>query len=122
MWVLFSFQTIFSKTGLTGIKNAAQKRIDEALHQMHFQCESIRSDAKEVQASLFEKWVAFCLIMIMVALPCLLIASKDLEKELSLEIVMMPFTVAWGLLMLVQIYTWYRINKYYQRVKTLHLT
>ena len=23
LWVLFSFQTIFSKTGLTGIKNAA---------------------------------------------------------------------------------------------------
>ena len=46
----------------------------------------------------------------------------DFEKELSLEIVMMPFTVAWGLLVLVQIYTWYRINKYYKRVKTLHLT
>ena len=23
LWVLFSFQTIFSKTGLTGIRNAA---------------------------------------------------------------------------------------------------
>ena len=32
LWVLFSFQTIFSKTGLTGIRNASQKRIDEALH------------------------------------------------------------------------------------------
>ena len=51
--------------------------------------------------------------MIMISLPCLLIASRDFEKELSLEILMLPFTVAWGLLILVQIYTWYRVNKYY---------
>ena len=60
--------------------------------------------------------------MVMIALPSLLIVSKDFEKSLSLEILILPFTVAWGLLMIVQIYTWYRINKYYQRVKTLHLT
>lgn len=89
---------------------------------MHFQCESIRSDAKEVQASLFEKWVAFSLLTVMIALPSLLIASVDFEKKLSLEILMLPTTVAWGLLVFVQIYTWYRINKYYKRVKTLHLT
>lgn len=60
--------------------------------------------------------------MVMIALPTLLIISQDFEKKLSLQIVMIPFTVAWGLLMLVQVYTWYRINKYYKRVKTLHLT
>lgn len=32
LWVLISFQTMFSKTGLTGLRNAGQKRIDEALH------------------------------------------------------------------------------------------
>ena len=48
LWVLFSFHTFFSKTGLTGFRNAAQKRIDDALHAMHFQCESIRSDSKDV--------------------------------------------------------------------------
>ena len=58
----------------------------------------------------------------MIGLPALLIISKDFEKKLSLGILMLPITVAWGLLMIVQFYTWYRINKYYKRVKTLHLT
>ena len=89
---------------------------------MHFQCESIRSDSKEVQASLFEKWVAFCLLLVMIGLPSLLIVSIDFEKKLSLQILILPVTVSWGLLMIVQLYTWYRINKYYKRVKTLHLT
>ena len=45
--------------------------------------------------------------------PLCRVASRDFEKELSLEILMMPFTMAWGMLILVQIYTWYRVNKYY---------
>ena len=36
LWVLISFQTMFSKTGITGIRNAGKRHIDEALHQMHF--------------------------------------------------------------------------------------
>lgn len=89
---------------------------------MHFQCESIRRDSKEVQVSIFEKWVYLSLVMVMIALPALLIISLDFEKKLSLQILMLPVTVAWGFLMLAQIYAWYRINKYYKRVITLHLT
>ena len=88
LWVLFSFQTIFSKTGLTGIRNASQKRIDEALHAMHFQCESIRRDSKEVQVTLFEKWVASSLVLVVISLPALMVVSHDLKYELSLQILM----------------------------------
>ena len=77
LWVLFSFQTIFSKTGLTGIRNAAQRRIDEALHQMHFQSESIRRDSKEVQVSIFEKWLVVSLILVLIGLPVLLVLKHD---------------------------------------------
>ena len=122
LWVLFSFQTIFSKTGLTGLKNSSQRRIDEALHHMHYQCESIRRDSREVQVSIFQRWLAFSLVMVLICLPILLVLKHDFEKSLTMEIVLLPCTIAWGLLLLAQIYAWYRIRKYYKRVTTLHLT
>ena len=72
--------------------------------------------------SIFEKWVYLSLVMVMIALPALLIISLDFEKKLGLKILMLPVTISWGFLMLAQIYAWYRINKYYKRVITLHLT
>ena len=122
LWVLFSFQTIFSKAGLTAIRNASQKRIDEALHPMHYQCESLRRDSKEAVVSIFEKWLVGSLVIVLLAFPVLLVLKYDLDKELSLPILMIPFTIAWGLLIVAQIYAWYRINKYFRRVVTLHLT
>lgn len=72
--------------------------------------------------SIFEKWLIVCLVLVFLALPTLLVISKDMGKEMSLQMIMIPITIAWGLLVLAQLYAWYRIRKYYRRVKTLHLT
>ena len=89
---------------------------------MHFQCESLRSDSKEVQVNIFERWLTISLILVFIGGPCLLIASQDFDQKLSQQILMLPITVSWGLLMLAQLYAWYRINKYHKRVIRLHLT
>jgi len=52
----------------------------------------------------------------------LLVLKHDFKKDLSLQIVIMPFTIAWGFLLLAQLYAWYRVFKYYKRVIRLHLT
>ena len=67
---------------------------------MHFQCESIRRDSKEVQVTIFEKWVVSCLVLVMIALPTLLVISIDFEQNLSVQVIMLPLTVSWGLLVL----------------------
>ena len=67
---------------------------------MHFQCESIRRDSKEVQVTIFEKWVVSCLVLVMIALPTLLVISIDFEQNLSVQVLMLPLTVSWGLLVL----------------------
>ena len=60
--------------------------------------------------------------MVFLGLPTLVVAKRDFNKDISHQVIMMPMTVAWGLLILAQIYAWYRVNKYFKRVKTLHLT
>ena len=48
VWVIHSFHQILSKTGLTGLRNNQLQRVDQALYKMHYQCESLLSDCKEV--------------------------------------------------------------------------
>jgi hypothetical protein len=60
--------------------------------------------------------------MVLVGLPTLLVVSSDFDKKLSLKALMIPITTAWGLLIVAQIYAWYRACAYHKRVITLHLT
>ena len=72
--------------------------------------------------SIFEKWLTISLVIVMIGGPCLLIAKVDFDKEIGLQMLMLPMTVSWGLLMLAQLYAWYRVNKYHKRVIRLHMT
>ena len=86
---------------------------------MHYQCESLIKDCKDAQGSIMMRWSIFAFFMIAISQPVLFIVAIDLEKELSLPILLTPLTTAWAFLIVAQIVVWYKVQKYYKRVITL---
>ena len=68
------------------------------------------------------RWSIFAFFMVAICLPVVLIIAIDLEKELSLPILLAPVTTAWVFLIFAQILLWCKIQKYYKKVITINKT
>ena len=86
---------------------------------MHYQCESLIKDCKDAQGNILLQWSIFAFFMIAVCEPALFIVAIDLEKDLSLPILLAPFTTAWAFLLIALLVLAYKVHKYYKRVIAL---
>ena len=114
IWVINSFQSMFSKTGYTGIRNHNLLRLDRELNAMHYQTSGIKGDCLETQARYFKNWVYSAFILMTVVQPVLLIIKFDFGKQLSLMIMMSPATLSWIALIVLQIASWCKISAAYK--------
>ena len=122
VWVIHSFHQILSKTGLTGLRNNQLQRVDQALYKMHYQCESLLKDCREVQAGVMSNWSVFAFFLIAICQPGLLIWVYDFNKDFPAPLILAPTTLAWVGLIFAQIYLWCKINEYYKKVIILGKT
>ena len=100
----------------------AYKRMDLALYPMHKQCEKLTKECKEMQSRAYKNWNMFGFFMIFFITPILLIASYDLNYDYSIQVLLVPATITWLGVIILQLYTWKKIKGYYDKVHSLHKT